>query len=363
MVLTGLNSYNLTGELMDVLRSIAATVPTTLAATWINWMITQGSIMLPLNYLLNINSFIFYWLGIPCCSRMMLGGGPGGILPYRLYVDTGVAILCVLALAPASPLVAPACLMYFMYGQPLLRRNMIFVYRPRFDGGGDRWPFLFDMVMSALLLGQILLCTQMVLKAAVGPAVVAGLPILGTCIFYNAMNKRYRRPFKDTALLQTSLLDGWDTRQTQTFEEREEFRKFLVDAHKAAYVPICIAGNDKETTLTSEPAVTLPMFEKEVDESTNDDIGPADSSLAEIVSRDTGSRSINQPGATLRRTAHLLIMSMRNSDPSPRPAMPLQSPPTHTQSTPASLDVGNGSAVATISNSLFTGDIQLSKTQ
>jgi hypothetical protein len=204
-------------------------------------------------------------------------------------------------------------------------------------------------------------------------AIVAGLPIVVTFLYYKAMNKRYRRPFKDTALLQTSLLDGWDTRKTQTFEEREEFRNFLVDSHKAAYVPVCIAGNDKETTLTSEPAVTIPMSEQETAEFTTDDVDSADNSFAQshkqVFSRDSRSishqpRAIAQRGATLRRTAHVL-MSMRKSDPThstPRPAMPLQSPPTHTQSTPAPLDMGNGSAMVT-STSLFAGDIQLSKTE
>lgn len=44
------------------------------------------------------------------------------------------------------------------------------------------------------------------------------------------------RSFEDAALLQTSLLDGWDTAAVDSFEDREEFRQFLVDAHKAAYV-------------------------------------------------------------------------------------------------------------------------------
>jgi hypothetical protein len=96
-------------------------------------------------------------------------------------------------------------------------------------------------MFSALFMAQILLTTQMVLKAAVGPAVVAALPLLPTLIIYRGINKRFRRAFTDAALLQTSLLDGWDTNEESTIEKREEFRRFLVDAHKAAYVPICIA--------------------------------------------------------------------------------------------------------------------------
>lgn len=42
-------------------------------------------------------------------SRLSLhGSGPGGPLPFRIYVDSGSVFLCVVALAPACPMVAPA---------------------------------------------------------------------------------------------------------------------------------------------------------------------------------------------------------------------------------------------------------------
>jgi hypothetical protein len=141
-----------------------------------------------------------------------------------------------LALAPASPIVAPACAVYFLFCQPLLRRNLIFMYRPKFDGGGFRWPFMFDMCISSLLYGAILLTVQMVLKRAAGPAIGAAFTIIPVLLFSKNMKQRYMRSFMDAALLQTSLLDGWDASEDYTFEHREEFRRFLVDAHKASYV-------------------------------------------------------------------------------------------------------------------------------
>lgn len=96
-------------------------IPTTIAASWLNWIILRFTFLLPLNYLLNINAFIFHWLGMNCCSRMVRGGGPGGPVPYRVYVDSCMVILCLLALAPASPLIAPACLLYFLLCQPIFR--------------------------------------------------------------------------------------------------------------------------------------------------------------------------------------------------------------------------------------------------
>ena len=149
--------------------------------------------------------------------------------PYRIYVDSGVVLLCLMALSPSSPLVAPACFGYYLVFQPILRRNLIFMYRPRFDGGGFRWPVIFDICISCCVVGQILLTMQMILKQAVGPAIAAAIPTLPTILFHRAMRRKYLRAFEDAALLQTSMLDGWDSLGESSMEKREEFRRFLVD--------------------------------------------------------------------------------------------------------------------------------------
>ena len=165
--------------------------------------------------------------------------------------------MCVVALAPQSPLVAPAALLYYLFCVPLWRRNCIFMYRPKFDSGGERWPFLSDVLITSLFMGQFLLTLQMVLRDSVGPAVLAALPSIPTYLYRNFLIKRFRRAYDDAGLLQTSLLDGWDNAIPTTMEKREEFRKFLVDAHKAAYIPVCIAGG-ATNILTAEPAVVIP---------------------------------------------------------------------------------------------------------
>ena len=108
---------------------------------------------------------------------------------------------------------------------------------------------LTDFLSDAVL--AILLTTQMALKQAVGPAVLSCIPILPIYLFQQAMKTKYLRAFTDAALLQTSLLDGWDTTADTSAERREEFRRFLVDAHKAAYVPVCIAGTDTDHFITA----------------------------------------------------------------------------------------------------------------
>jgi len=251
------NSNELEETVQTMLKNVAANTPLGVSGIWLNWIIVRTTMTLPLQYLITINTFIFDCIGWKCCARCAMGGGPGGPIPYRIYIDGGVVFLCVVALAPQSPLVAAAALLYYFFCIPLWRRNCIFMYRPRFDSGGERWPFLSDVLISSLFMGQLLLTLQMVLRDAFGPAVVAFVPAIPTYLYRKNLKKRFERAYKDAGLLQMSLLDGWDNSMATTVEKREQFRQFLVDAHKAAYIPVCIAGG-ATNVLTAEPAVVVP---------------------------------------------------------------------------------------------------------
>jgi len=249
-----------------VIKEIGNTIPVKISAIWINWIILRSTVILPMQYLLQVNTFMFMALKWNCLARAVMGGGPGGTLPYRVYIDSGVVYMCTVSLAVASPLVAPCSFFYFLVCQPLWRRNSIFTYRPKFDGGGMRWPFLFDVFISSLIVGQILLIVMIGLKGAYGAAFMAGIPIVPTLIYRKSCLSRFFEPFMDCGLLQTSLLDGWDDEgDSSSVTKREEFRRFLVDCHKAAYIPVCIAG-EQTNVLTAEPAIVTSLDFDEQDE-------------------------------------------------------------------------------------------------
>lgn len=261
-------------------------------------------------YMLNVHTFIFELLGWKCCIRCVMGGGPGGPIPYRIYIDSGIVFLCVVGLSPISPLLAPAGLMYFLFCAPLWRRNCVYMYRPNFDTGGIRWPFLADVLLSAICVSAILLCTTMALKKALGPAILSGLSLVPVYLHRRSTRKRFYRSYMDAALLQTSQLDGWDNSQPTSKEMREEYRKFLVDAHRAAYVPICLAG-DHARGLTNEPAVVvphpndilepLPMNNTDFDNIEHETV---QSTSTPLSSSHYPLPRFTQPGASYRRILH-----------------------------------------------------------
>lgn len=134
--------------------------------------------------------------------------------------------------------------------------------RIRFDAGGIRFPFLFDVCISGMFVGQILLATMMGLKKSLGPCILAALGFVPTLWFRDRMRARFTRAFDDVGLLQTSLLDGWDTANREPFDVREERRKWIVDCHRASYVPVCVASTQTDVVLTAEPAIVVPTPEE-----------------------------------------------------------------------------------------------------
>lgn len=176
--------------------------------------------------------------------------------------------MCITSLAPTAPIIAPFATLYYMIFIPMLRWLHIFVYRPKYDAGGSRFPIYHDIIISSLILGQVLVAACILLKQAIISGFCIFAMVFPTYYFSRLAKEQFERSYNDAGLLQTSQLDGWGI--AKTLDGREKFRRWLVDCHKAAYVPICLSGG--EDFLTSQPAVTVPTYrdianlEEETDE-------------------------------------------------------------------------------------------------
>jgi hypothetical protein len=75
-VINGFNEgIQIGAEVQAVIEATALAIPSQVSAIWLNWMIVRFTIVLPTQYLLQMNSFLFSWLGLKCCSRVVRGGG------------------------------------------------------------------------------------------------------------------------------------------------------------------------------------------------------------------------------------------------------------------------------------------------
>jgi hypothetical protein len=62
-------------ELQELVEKTAISIPLRVSANWLNWMIARMFIVLPTQYLLQMNTFLFSCLGLKCCQRAVRGGG------------------------------------------------------------------------------------------------------------------------------------------------------------------------------------------------------------------------------------------------------------------------------------------------
>jgi hypothetical protein len=70
-------------------------------------------------------------------------------------VNVGIIFLCVVALAPLCPMLAPVGMLCLLFIIPMMKWSHIFVYRPIFDAGGKKWPLLHDIMMTAVFGSQV----------------------------------------------------------------------------------------------------------------------------------------------------------------------------------------------------------------
>ena len=145
------------------------------------------------------------------------------------------------------------------------------------------------------------------------------ISIIATWTFKNVCRDTFEQSYNDAALLQTSELDGWKVDEEMPFMERERYRKWVVDCHKASYVPVCV--NAEDDYLTSEPAVVIPT-RKEMDMDSHDQSSassPKPSGRARTSTVDSmgsllslSQKNQSQRGAIFRRVGGATMFSNQN---------------------------------------------------
>lgn len=191
-------------------------------------------------------------------------------------------------------MIGPFSFLYNVFIAPMLRWLLVFGYRPTFDGGGDKWPYLHHMIITSLLLGQLITGVTLCTKGNALEGFFILFLMIPTLVYNNIIFEKFNRPFQDAALLQSCrMYSGTDdpTAKTRSWLQREEYRRWLVDCHKASYLPTCLSGAETNL-LTTEPAMVL------VDGTTATNSG--DKNKNESI-RNLFKRQDGQKGGILRR--------------------------------------------------------------
>merc|ERR1719491_844701 len=105
---------------------------------------------------------------------------------------------------------------------------MVFSYRPKFDGGGSKWPQLHHIIISSLLLGQFITAVSFALKGNIIQGLVIAFCVVPTLMYNSIILEKFTRHFRDASLMQTSKVDSVDQAKEEgrdSWLKREEFRR------------------------------------------------------------------------------------------------------------------------------------------
>ena len=119
-----------------------------------------------------------------------------------------------------------------------------------------------------------------------------GACIIPTLVFNSIVLEKFLKPFRDASLHYTGRIHRKDVEareDTDPWREREEFRRWLVDCHKASYLPTWMSGGDKNL-LTAEPALTVPIVKQPLNESAADHYNQDKKSMREQLKRQEAQR-------------------------------------------------------------------------
>jgi hypothetical protein len=134
------------------------------------------------------------------------------------------------------------------------------------------------------------------LKGNLIEGLIIGACTIPTLLFNTLILDNFLRPFRDASLRHTGRINRANQAKEEdkdSWQEREEFRRWLVDCHKASYLPTCLSGGTKNL-LTAEPTMVVPILKQ------SDESGPAsidtDTNMRNLFERQTG-----QKGGIMRR--------------------------------------------------------------
>ncbi|KAG6545847.1 hypothetical protein Mapa_012808 [Marchantia paleacea] len=132
---------------------------------------------------------------------------------YRVIPQLLLFILVGLVYAVIAPLLPPFLLVYFALGYVVFKNQIMHVYEPAYETGGQYWPQVHNRIVAALFLMQItfvgIFQTSMSTRVS---ALALPLPIL-TILYYQYCLKRFYPIFVRFSVESTTKKDAEDERK------------------------------------------------------------------------------------------------------------------------------------------------------
>ncbi|KAJ7296707.1 hypothetical protein O6H91_09G007100 [Diphasiastrum complanatum] len=211
----------------DIPSRLAVAVPRQ-AAFFITYILTTGWAGFSLE-LLQLGAVVLNFIKVHIFGKDKVERSDVYSLPYyRIVPSVLLFILVGLMYSLLTPLLLPFLLVYFSFGYIVYRNQILNVYEPAYDSGGQMWPHVHFGVIFSLVLMQITFVGVFGVKGkATASLMTIPLPFT-TLLFHNFCKQIFYPIFKNLPVENTMLKDLEDEKHGH----REEMLQVLQTAYR-----------------------------------------------------------------------------------------------------------------------------------
>ncbi|KAK9804434.1 hypothetical protein WJX72_012500 [[Myrmecia] bisecta] len=203
---------------------------------FMTYLVLQGFSAKPLNFL-RIVGLVLFWIQskLAATERAKARLWQNQTMAYGDQVpDHTIAILLGLVFCIINPLICPVALVYFIVTSITEKYNLLYVFQPKYQSGGKVWRQVFEQVIVAVMLFQLMMLGLLSIKQSFAAVLVIPLPFI-TLLFRSTCSTLFRRPQQILSLRGAADLDRKDHSEPETStpqEQKELEQLYLADVFK-----------------------------------------------------------------------------------------------------------------------------------
>ncbi|EGD78257.1 hypothetical protein PTSG_09322 [Salpingoeca rosetta] len=117
------------------------------------------------------------------------------------YISADMLVILVgMTFSNVNPIIVPFFLLYLALGYITNRYLLFFVYKQRYDSGGQLWPLIFNQLMMCLIISQIAVAAVLAVKTMIVQACLLLVLVMATGVFWYYMHTGRGQVGNDLAL-------------------------------------------------------------------------------------------------------------------------------------------------------------------
>jgi hypothetical protein len=165
------------------------------------WSLIQST----LRYILFPNATLRTKRSVLCGMRAI--DDPGWFPFHKILAQDMLVVVISVVFAVVAPLVLLPCALFCLFSRIIWTHHHMYVFESCFESGGQFWPKVFRRFVFGLIIAQMTITGQFILKEARHEAYATLILILLTYVFLRSTRARYDQPSSTLPLEVATVMD------------------------------------------------------------------------------------------------------------------------------------------------------------